>query len=329
MKVVITGGAGFIGSRLARTLLERGRLVGRNGAEAEISKLVVFDIAEAENLPDDPRLEVVTGQATDKALLAQVVEGADSVFHFASVVSGGAEADLGLGYSVNLDGTHMLLDLLAAGGHVPRLVFSSSLAVYAEGSGVVTDATPCYPKSSYGVQKLCCEHMIGDYSRRGLVDGRSMRFPTIAVRPGKANLANSSFISNIVREPVMGRETVCPVPADTEITLLSPGRLIEAIIDVHNLDAEALGWPKALLLPAVRVSVNEMLDALEAQAGPEARARVSFATDEKVLSMVKTWPINIEADRATALGIAADADATEIVADFIKENAPEGFSSRT
>lgn len=328
MKVVITGGAGFIGSRLARTLLARGTLANPAGQQTDISRLVVFDIAEPENLPDDDRLEVVTGEATDKALLTRVMDGADSVFHFASVVSGGAEADLQLGLSVNLDGTSMLLDILADGGRQPRLVFSSSFAVYADGSGVVTDDTPGYPKSSYGVQKLCCEHLIGDYSRRGLLDGRAMRFPTIAVRPGKANLANSSFISNIVREPVMGRETVCPVPPETEITLMSPGRLIEAIIKVHDADADVLGWPRALLLPAVKVSVTEMLDALEAQAGAQARARVSFEPDEKILSMVRTWPIQIEAKRARALGIAADADAAEIVADFLKENAPEGFRSR-
>ncbi len=321
MKVVITGGAGFIGSRVARTLLARGKLANQAGVQTDISELVVFDIAEAQNLPEDSRLRTVVGEATDRALLAEVVDGADSVFHFASVVSGGAEADLQLGLRVNLDGTRMLLDLLAEGGQKPRLVFSSSLAVYSDGSGEVNDQTVPTPKSSYGVQKLCCEHLIGDYSRRGLLDGRSMRFPTIAVRPGKANLANSSFISNIIREPVAGRETVCPVPADTEITLMSPGRLIEAIIKVHDLDAKDLGWPKALLLPAVRVSVNQMLDALEDQVGPEARARVSFATDEKVYAMVKTWPIEIRANRATALGIETDADAAEIVADFVTESA--------
>lgn len=321
MKVVITGGAGFIGSRLARTLLDRGQLANPAGMQTDISELVVFDIAEPATLPDDSRLRVVVGEATDSNLLADVLHGAESVFHFASVVSGGAEADLQLGLRVNLDGTRLLLDLLADGGKKPRLVFSSSLAVYSDGSGEVNDLTVPTPKSSYGVQKLCCELLIGDYSRRGLLDGRSMRFPTIAVRPGKANLANSSFISNIIREPVMGRETVCPVPEDTDITLMSPGRLIEAIIKVHDLDAAAMGWPKALLLPAVRVSVTQMLDALEAQVGKAARDKVSFATDQKVLEMVNTWPVEIRADRATALGIETDADAADIVADFVKENA--------
>jgi len=320
MKVVITGGAGFIGMRLARTLMERGRIAGPDGEAADISELVLFDIAAPDAAPEDPRVEVVVGELNDEDLLRSVLRGAGSVFHLASVVSGGAEADLELGLRVNLDGTRLLLDILAAEPGTPRLVFASSLAVYGEGSGEVTDATPCYPKSSYGVQKVCCEHLIGDYSRRGLIDGRSMRFPTIAVRPGKANLANSSFISNIVREPAMGRETICPVPEDTEITLMSPGRLVEAVIKVHDLDAAELGWPKALLLPAVKVSVEEMLGALEGQLGGEARARVDFSTDAAVLEMVKTWPIAIRAERAERLGIAADADAAEIVADYLAEN---------
>lgn len=322
MKVVITGGAGFIGSRLARVLLKEGGLTGPNGAAVELTKLVIFDQVAPEDLPDDSRLECVVGQATDRALMAKVLDGADSVFHFASVVSGGAEADLQLGLSVNLDGTRMLMDLLAASGRQPKLIFASSLAVYGGGAEAVTDATASYPRGSYGVQKLCCELLIGDYSRRGLLDGRSMRFPTIAVRPGRPNLANSSFISNIVREPVAGRKTVCPVPEDTEISLMSPGRLIRAIIAVHNLDSAALGWPKSLLLPAVKVTVREMLDALEVLAGPERRALVSFAPDDKIIPMVKSWPVNISAMRAEALGIFTDADAREIVAGYLSENQP-------
>jgi len=321
MKVVITGGAGFIGSRLAQALLEKGTLAGPGGAQTKLETLTIFDQIAPENLPEDARLETVVGQANDKAALEKVLAGADSVFHFASVVSGGAEADLQLGLSVNLDGTRMLLDILAASGRNPKLVFSSSLAVYGGGTELVTDATATHPKSSYGVQKLCCELLIGDYSRRGLIDGRAMRFPTIAVRPGKANLANSSFISNIIREPLAGRATVCPVPEDTEISLMSPGRLIDAIVRVHDLDSDALGWPRALVLPAVKVSVKEMLDALEQEAGADARALVSFETDEKILPMVKSWPLDVAAERAEALGIHTDANALEIVQDYMRNNA--------
>lgn len=318
MRVVITGGAGFIGSKLALTLLERGQLVNQAGVETKIEKLVIFDQAEAEHLPADDRLERVVGQANDRQMLEKVLAGADSVFHLASVVSGGAEADLQLGLSVNLDGTRMLLDILADSGRHPRLIFASSLAVYGGGAEVVTDDTATHPQTSYGVQKLCCELLVGDYARRGLVDGRSVRFPTIAIRPGKANLAKSSYISNIVREPVAGRATVCPVPEDAVIAVMSPGRLIDAVIQVHNLDSAVLGWPKSLVLPAVEISVTQMLDALEAEVGAEARALVSFDVDAETTAIVKGWPAKTVAKRAEALGIFTDADATEVVKDYLK-----------
>jgi len=319
MRVVITGGAGFVGSSLALELLKTGRLIGRSGAQENITQLVIFDQVEPANLPDDARLRFVVGQANDPDMLQAVLTGADSVFHFASVVSGGAEADLQLGLSVNLDGTRMLLDILAREPGLPKLVFSSSLAVYGEGAAPIDDRTPTHPLSSYGVQKLCCELLIGDYSRRALIDGVSMRFPTIAVRPGKANLANSSFISNIIREPASGRKTICPVPKQTEISLMSPGRLLKAIVKVHNLDARTLGWPRALLLPAIKVSVSQMLDALEAELGPQARALVSFETDQKILEMVKSWPVDVKAFRAGELGIKTARNAREIVRDFLKQ----------
>lgn len=317
MKVVITGGAGFVGSKLANALLDRGTLLNQAGLETKISELVIFDQVAAEQLPDDDRLKIVVGQANDPDVLKGVLSGADSVFHFASVVSGGAEADLQLGLSVNLDGTRMLLDLLAADERNAKLIFASSLAVYGGGADVVTDDTATHPQSSYGVQKLCCELLIGDYARRGLVDGRTIRFPTIAVRPGRPNLAKSSYISNIVREPADGEPTVCPVPSSTNIALMSPGRLISAILRVHDLSGDAFGWPKTLLLPAVRVSVVEMLDALEAELGVKARALVSFKEDAETTRIVQSWPAQTIAKRAEALGIFTDADAREIVQDFL------------
>lgn len=324
MKVVITGGAGFIGSRLARNLLKIGELRDQRGLLSAIDHLVIFDQIAPDNIPDDPRLKIIVGQANDKDVLIKALQGADSVFHFASVVSGGAEADLQLGLAINLDGTRMLLDILAEGGRKPKLVFASSFAVYGGGAELVTDTTPTFPQGSYGVQKLCCELLIGDYSRRGLLDGRAMRFPTIAVRPGKANLANSSFISNIIREPVAGRETICPVPAIMEMAVMSPGRLVAAILKIHDLDAVQLGWPRSLLLPAVKVSVAEMLDALEDQVGAKARPLVRFEEDQNIIPMVKTWPMNVRATRAEALGVTAGEGAAEIVGEYLRENAQPG-----
>lgn len=321
MHVVITGGAGFIGYRLAEAVLARGALSDQHGKTRSVTRLTIFDQVAPERPFADPRVRVVTGDMTDRAAIAEALgDDADSIFHLASVVSGGAEADLQLGLRVNLDSTRTLLDLAAEGGRRPKLIFASSLAVYGGPQATrVTDATTPTPMSSYGVQKLCCEYLIGDYDRRGLIDGRALRFPTIAVRPGKANLANSSFISAVIREPLAGRETVCPVPDDIPIALMSPGRLIATILHVHDLSTAEYGWPRALVLPAVQVNVREMLEALERVAGPEARARVTFKPDERIVPMVRSWPAEVVSERATSLGIRPDADAFAFVEQYARD----------
>jgi len=326
MHVVVTGGAGFIGYRLAEAILARGELVDQDGTRRAVGRLTIFDRMAPERSFSDPRVRIVVGDMTDRAAIAAALDGdADSIFHLASVVSGGAEADLQLGLSVNLDGTRTLLDLAAESGRRPKLIFASSVAVYGgPGSTKVTDATIPTPMSSYGVQKLCCEYLIGDYDRRGLIDGRALRFPTIAVRPGRANLANSSFISAVIREPLAGRETVCPVPDDVPIVLMSPGRLIETILLAHDLPTERFGWPRALVLPAVQVTVREMLDALERIAGSAVRARVSFKEDPRVLPMVRSWPAEVTSARAAGLGITPDKDAAAFVEQYARE---QGFAT--
>lgn len=317
MRVVITGGAGFVGARLARTLLEIGHLVNSSGVEEAISKLVILDLVAPSHLPYDPRLEIVVGQANDPLTLQKALSGAHCVFHFASVVSGEAEADLQLGLSVNLDGTRMMLDILAEAKNRPMLIFASSVAVYGDGAVPVSDATTAHPRSSYGAQKVCCELLIGDYSRRGLIDGRSLRFPTIAVRPGKPNKANSSFISNIIREPLAGRATVCPVPMDTEMALMSPKRLIEAIIKVQTISDDEFGWPRTLMLPSVPVSVAQMLDALVQLKGEAARELVCFEINQSIVDMISSWPVDLTSDRAKSFGIETSGTAQEIVEEFV------------
>jgi nucleoside-diphosphate-sugar epimerase len=324
MHVVVTGGAGFLGQRLVREILKRGELTDQQDRRRKVERITIFDQVAPQPAIDDKRVRVVTGDLTDANDLKSALDGdADSIFHLASVVSGGAEADLQLGLRVNLDGTRLLLDLAADSGRKPKFLFASSLAVYGGPDATkVTDATTPTPMSSYGVQKLCCEYIIGDYDRRGLVDGRAMRFPTVAVRPGKPNLANSSFISSVIREPMAGQDAVCPVPEDLPIALMSPGKLIDAVIRVHDLSSAEFGWPRTLVLPAVQVDVREMLDALEAVAGPEARARVRFAADDKIISMVRSWPAEVTSERARRLGIETDSDAMSFVRQYAEE---QGF----
>lgn len=324
MRVVITGGAGSIGSRLATTILERGVLVDQQGQRHDVTELIIFDQSEPMIPYKDKRVDVVIGDMTDKVALADAVGlDVDTIFHLAGVVSGGAEADLQLGLDVNLDATRHLLDLAAATERKPKVIFASSFEVYGGPEArQVSDTTLATPLTSYGVQKLCGELLVGDYDRRGLIDGRALRIPSIAIRPGAANLAYSSFMSAVIREPIAGRETICPVPDDVPVTILSPRRLIEAIFTAHNVSSNQFGWPRSLTLPAVGVTVKEMLDALEELTGsPNARKLVKFETNDYIFSIIKNWPEQAASARSDKLGIKPDSSARDIVADFLAENA--------
>lgn len=319
MKLLITGGAGFIGARLARTLLERATLAGH-----KLEQLVLADqVAPPADLLADARVQARTG-----ALLAQCdslgSERFDGVFHLASAVSGECELDFDLGMRSNLDTTRALLDALRASGNVPRLVFSSSVAVFGPDPGrplppVVADDTLPAPQTSYGTQKLMCEHLIADCTRKGFVDGRSARLMTVTVRPGKPNAAASSFFSGVIREPLAGVEAVCPVDASVSHPVSSPARTVDALIAVYEASREQLGGRLALNLPALNVTVQQMLDALEAVAGRAARARVRFERDERIAGIVANWPSGASAARAQALGLRADRSFEDIVRQYIAD----------
>ena len=322
MKAVITGGAGFLGRKLAEKILARGALVGASGREEAIEELLLFDRAPpAPPLAKDNRLRFVAGDIADPGVLREVVHRASSVFHFAAVVSAEAEADTDKGMSVNLDGTRALLDACRAQGTRPRLIFASSLAVYGgEMPDLVGDDMPLRPATSYGAQKAIGELLVNDYSRKGFIDGRPLRFPTIIIRPGRPNRAASTFASSIFREPLAGRDAVCPVAPETKMAVLSPRRLVAALEALHDMPAERFG-AGSLQLPAISVSVAEMIAAL-ARAEARAAARIRFAPDPAIEKIVAGWPRALEATRARALGIAADRDIDEIVSSFITDDLP-------
>jgi len=325
MKLLITGGAGFLGERLARTLLARGRLGGRT-----IEQLVVADLhAPPTDLLRDARVEPRTG---DLLALCEALrrERYDGVFHLAAAVSAECEADFELGLRANLDTTRALLDALRAAGEAPgaqppRLVFASSVAVFGNDPAlplpaVVHDDTLPTPQSSYGSQKFIGEQLLADYTRKGYIDGRSARLMTVSVRPGRPNGAASGFLSGIVREPLAGRAAVCPVSPATEVALASPRRSVEGLIAVYEASREKFGGRTALNLPALTVRVHDMLDALEAVGGAKARALVRFEPDAAIERIVGGWPARFAAQRAARLGLAADADFTSIVRQYLQDH---------
>ena len=319
MKVLITGGGGFIGYRLAHTLLKRGTLADANGQQAAITQIVLLDIGFP--VAADPRIKCVTGNLTDSALLDEIM-GTDtaSVFHLASIVSGGAEADFDLGYKVNLDGSRALLEACRKQARPPRYVFASSVAVFGgELPPVLDDTTTPNPQTSYGAQKVCCEYLTTDYTRKGFIDGRSMRLPTISVRAGKPNLAASSFASGIIREPLAGVVSPCPVSAETSIWLLSPGKVVDAFIHAHDLPSSAWGVNRVVNLPGNTASVGQMIDALRKIAGDKVADLVQMKPDARIQGIVDSWPVRFTNARAQKLGFSADVDVEAIIRDYISE----------
>lgn len=321
MKVVITGGGGMLGWKLARALLARGELTGVDGKPARISRLVLFDTAFPPKLPADPRLEAVSGDiAAPGALAGIVTPETQSIFHLASVVSAGAEADFDLGWRVNLEGTRSLLELARKCAQPPRLVFTSSVAAFGgELPAVLDDSTTPNPQTSYGAQKVCCEYLITDYTRKGFIDGRSLRLPTIVVRPGKPNLAASSFASGVLREPLNGVVSECPVALDTGVWLLSPRRCVDNFIHAHETPSAVWGTRRVLNLPGITVSVQQMIDAMRRVAGDAAAGRVVYKPDARIQAIVQTWPVRFETPRARAMGFQSDTDIDTVIRDYLAD----------
>jgi D-erythronate 2-dehydrogenase len=323
MKILITGGAGFVGARLARTLLARGTLAGQ-----PIAQLVLADQVPAPaDLVGDARVSARVGP-----LLAQCAalrdEPLDGVFHLASAVSGECEVDFELGLRSNLDSTRALLDALRSrserGAAPARLVFSSSVAVFGPDPAVplparVADDTLPAPQTSYGTQKLICEHLVADYTRKGFIDGRAARLMTVTVRPGRPNGAASSFFSGIIREPLAGQEAVLPVSPEVSHPVSSPQRTVEGLIAVYEATREALVGRTALNLPALNVTVQQMLDALLAVAGPAVRARVRFERDDRIAGIVANWPKGATAARAAGLGLRPESHFEDIIRQYIAD----------
>jgi nucleoside-diphosphate-sugar epimerase len=322
IRVIVTGGAGFIGTLLVRRLLA-GPVAAGGAGPAPVDEVVVADLAAPQPLvAADPRVRAVTG---DLAEVAGDLGTADVIFHLAGVVSGAAEADFDLGMRGNVDGTRAVLEHARAHRVPPVLVFSSSLAVFgadpalvsADPDWTVGDDTLPRPQTSYGIQKFIGEQLVADYTRKGFVRGRSVRLMTVSVRPGRPNAAASSFMSGIVREPLAGLRAPCPVPMDTPVALSSPRRTLQGILRAADVSDAAWGSRTALNLPALTTTPRSMAAAMDRVAGYPASELIDWTDDPVIGPMVRGWPARVEARRAAALSLLPEESFDAIVRQYL------------
>jgi nucleoside-diphosphate-sugar epimerase len=299
--ILVLGAAGMVGRKLVDRLVRDGRL-----GKTDITRLTLQDVVAPAKPTTAIPVETVTGDAADPAMAARLVAAKPEViFHLAAIVSGEAEAEFDKGYRINLDGTRDLIDAIRAvgGGYRPRLVFTSSIAVFgAPFPDKIGDEFFTTPLTSYGTQKAIGELLISDYTRKGLLDGISIRLPTICVRPGAPNKAASGFFSNIIREPLAGKEAVLPVGEDVRHWHASPRSAVGFLIHAGSMDTAAIGPRRALSMPGLSATVGEQIAALERVAGKGVTARIRREPDATIIGIVAGWPRDFVTDRALKLG---------------------------
>jgi nucleoside-diphosphate-sugar epimerase len=317
MHVLITGAAGMIGRKLSARLVKDGQLNGQ-----KIDRLTLIDVVA----PEKPTgfggaAELSASDLSSPGAAAKAIAGKPYViFHLAGVVSGEAETDFDKGYRVNLDGTRALLEEVRAAGYKPKVVFTSSIAVYgAPFPASIADEFQLTPLTSYGTQKAICELLLADYNRRGILEGVGIRLPTICVRPGKPNNAASGFFSGIIREPLAGQEALLPVSESVRHTHASPRSAVSFLIHAAGLTREQLGPRINLAMPGVSCTVGEQIDALRRVAGDKVAARIRRHPDELVQRIVSGWAERLDAKRARDLGFKAEANFDDIVRAHIED----------
>jgi len=321
--ILIIGGGGMVGQKLGQALAAK----PLSGADDTVT---LFDLGFAEG--GAPATHRVSGNVTDEALVATLIaKRPDVIFHLASIVSGEAETDFDLGWTVNGRAFWTFLEAVRAehiasqGSYRPRVVFTSSIAVFgAPFPDKIDDTFLCAPQTSYGAQKAISELMLTDFSRKGFLDGLSIRLPTICVRPGKANKAASSFFSGIIREPLSGKEAILPVTTDVRHWHASPRAAAGFLRHAATIDLDEVGTRRALNLPGVSCTVEEQIEALRDIAGNDVVALIKPEPDEAVAKIVAGWPRDFAPDHAKALGFKAESSFHDIVNTYIAEDLPKG-----
>lgn len=323
MKVLITGGAGFLGNKLAIALSARGSCADANGQQAKIDEILLLDHVEPRILPAGCR--AVVGDVADPAVIEKVIDADTAVvFHLAAVVSGEAEENFDLGMRVNLDATLLILERCRSLGTCPKLLFASSVAAFGPEGGRILSSTPNRPLTSYGTQKAIAELLLNDYARKGFIQGLAFRLPTVVVRPGRPNKAASSFASSILREPLQGQKMVCPVRRDVGVWLTSPRSIVSAFLHGADLNLQRLGIWRTLNLPGLSVSLEEMVAALVRKGGDADL--ITWELDPAIQKIVDTWPVSIDTPEATDLGFVTDQSIDDVIDIFLNEDIERDLS---
>lgn len=323
MRVLILGGGGMVGQKLAN------RLAGEEMAGAAgISELVLYDVVEPAVPPASFPVRTMIGNMADPGEAERLASlKADLIFHLASIVSGEAERDFDKGWNLNTRATWAYLEALrhhnaASGGlYRPKIIFTSSIAVFGPPfPDAIPDDFLCAPQTSYGAQKAIIELLVADYCRKGFIDGFSIRLPTICVRPGKANLAASSFFSGIIREPLNGKEAILPVPDTVRHWHASPRSAARFLTHAAMLDTDRLEGRRSLTMPGVSCTVAEQIEALRNVAGEGPVKLIKRQRDEAIERIVIGWPRNFDPQRALALGFVAEYNFEEIIRIYIEDD---------
>ncbi len=317
MRVLITGGGGFLGQKLAIALAKAGELRGQ-----AITSMTLCDLT-APKKPEAPfPVDCIASDISDRDVVAEMFEpGFDVIYHLAAVVSGAAEADFDLGLRVNLFGTINIFEASRAQGTCPVLVYASSCAVHGgEEPEVITDGLELNPQTSYGTQKAIGELLLNDMSRKGFIDGRGLRLPTVSIRPGKANAAASSFMSSIFREPLQGEASNCPVGKDFAVWHTAPRTIIRNLIHAAEMDSAAFGPNRCINLPGRTDTIGEMIAAMTAVAGPEPESLITWNTDPVIEKIVMGWRNHFRPEKGLKFGFEADESFENSVRWFLEDD---------
>ena len=320
MNILIIGGGGVVGQKLAASLVSRGTLRGK-----EITRIVLADVVDPAPVPAEFDVQTTRCDIADPSSVASVVtEETDVIYLLAAIVSAHAEEDFDAGWRINMAGTSNVLERARALGTKPVVVFTSSIAVYGgEVADPIIDDSFLNPQTSYGAQKAVGELLVNDYSRKGFIDGRAFRLPTISVRPGKPNRAASSFMSSILREPLNGQEAICPVDEDFPHYYLSPRTCVENLVKGAELDAADLGMNRAMMMPGQMWTIRQLIDAMTAVAGPEPASLIRWEAQPEIKRIVKGWRFDLRPEKALKLGLEADVSFEDNIRYYLEDDKPK------